>query len=181
MNIFVLDKNPEISAQSLDDIRLKRLCFECLEMLSMALEAKKLSLIYPYRHEQYNHPVSRWVRLNEPNYMWTLAYGISLCNEYVYRFGVNNEYAPYYLKILALTKVKTPLDLDSMVFRNSTINHKHIKDVIQAYKLHYEWKLKSFDKKLPKTWTKREPPKWLVNLCTDLVTKPETYIFYLPF
>lgn len=181
MNIFVLDRNPVIAAQSLDDVRLERLCFECLEMLSMYFHINKgISNIFKYREHQLEHPVSVWIRKDIKHYNWALAYGVSLCNEYLYRFGINNKYAKYYVEILKYTPVQLPID-ENLKFRNSTINYKHVKDIVLAYKYHYAWKLKESDIKIPKYWTKRELPQWLIDLVKDLFTNSEKYIIHLAF
>lgn len=175
MNIFITSKNPVEAAQNLDDVRLERLCFECLEMLSMAILSRFNIKIFEYRERHLLHPVSIWIRTKEDNYNWALAHGIALCKEYLYRFGYTNKYHKYYRRIIGLTPVQEPVNID-LKFRNSTIKFKHIDNVVEAYRLHYAWKLKYSDKYKPKKWTKRQAPSWLKTQLSDIFYTSEQFI-----
>lgn len=176
MNIFVLDKDPMKCAESLDDVRLKRLAFENLEMISMAVYLHIGKLYFPYRSEHLNHPVAVWVRSDLKNLQWALRYGLECCNEYKYRFNRSIEYFRPYFKLQI--ELGFPPDTSSkVIFRNSTIKFKHISDITQAYRLHYKWKLTTQDKIIPKTFTKRPAPEWLkVLLSEDMFEDYTKYI-----
>lgn len=41
----------------------------------------------PYKKTHINHPISKWCRESLENYLWTVRYGLTLCEEYTHRYG----------------------------------------------------------------------------------------------
>jgi hypothetical protein len=112
MNIFVLDKNPEIAAKYHCDKHVLKMILESGQMLSTAhwmawLDRLGKSLkdfrimrdaqdyLYknvpehkqpPWKMTHVNHPCSIWSRDTFENYMWHSDLGLYLCREYTFRY-----------------------------------------------------------------------------------------------
>jgi len=96
MNIFYLDKDPEIAAQMMCDKHVVKMILESAQMLSTAW--REYSSEYSDEHELYktahlNHPCSIWVRLARENYRWLYKHFIALCEEYTHRYGKSHASA----------------------------------------------------------------------------------------
>lgn len=163
MQIFLLYNNYRLSAVSLDDKRLNKQIIELGQILSTAIWIENCDIaetlyaegkIYLPTHE--NHPVVR----NCKHYFKAANYYFQhLLVEYKYRFSKNHKcdsivdrywtdtfWDHYYLFNKYIEKP----------FGNHTTNHKHIKDVNEAYRLCLAEKWKN-DKIVPK-WTNRPVP-----------------------
>ena len=101
MNIFVLDKDPIVAAQTQCDKHVVKMIIECAQMLSAAVDVnykfhlrgdatKKPSEIlglpgYPPAHVK--HPCTMWVIESLSNYKWLIKHMRALCMEYTRRYG----------------------------------------------------------------------------------------------
>ena len=96
MNIFYVDEDPAIAAQSLCDVHIRKMIIESCQMLSNCYTVLHLCVaprtqkdtIRRYSH--LGHPCSKWVRKSQDNYKWLLAHSQELAKEYHYRFGRNH-------------------------------------------------------------------------------------------
>ena len=91
MNIFYLDRNPEIAAQMMCDKHVVKMILESAQMLSTAHRvldgdgyANKYGL---YKSTHKNHPSAIWARTNGENYVWLWNNFDALRSEYSYRYG----------------------------------------------------------------------------------------------
>ena len=99
MNIFILDKNPEIAARMHCDKHIPKMCVEAAQMLASALRThgatdKQMPLTKsgtPYKGGYKHHPCTVWASTNFGNFHWLLVHGTALCYEYQKRF--NKEHA----------------------------------------------------------------------------------------
>ena len=80
MTIFVLDKDPVISAQMHMDKHVVKMPLETAQMLSTICGG-------PYKPTHRNHPCTIWARSTKSNYSWLVELGIALCKEYTHRYG----------------------------------------------------------------------------------------------
>lgn len=107
MNIFYLDKSPELSAQFHNDKHVVKMIIEYAQLLSTAhrvLDGKMYfeksknnrnikryllknneGILYKATHT--NHPSAIWVRQSSKHYEFLLQMFISLCNEYTLRYN----------------------------------------------------------------------------------------------
>ena len=109
MNLFILDKNPQIAAQYHCDIHCSKMCLETAQLLSTAhrvldgrvtrglskngrkqtiyklTDTIKDELLYKATH--VNHPSSVWVRESVENYSWAYKLFMYLSNEYEKRYN----------------------------------------------------------------------------------------------
>jgi len=96
MNLFACDLNPVKAAQCLPDKHVVKMCIENAQMLAVALGPKhgygwgqirkKDGTPYSER-SHFNHPSTVWVRSSYNNTAWAIVHGLSLCSEYMFRYG----------------------------------------------------------------------------------------------
>ncbi len=90
MNIFVLDRNPEIAAQQQCDKHVVKMILESAQMLCTAhreLDGDHCDRLGFYRSTHKNHPCAKWVRESMHNYRWLWIHMMALGEEYTYRYG----------------------------------------------------------------------------------------------
>lgn len=160
MNIFFLHWNPEIAAKYHCDKHVVKMILETAQMLYSVHWVLELDLpdnAYKLAHK--NHPCSIWARTSLSNYLWLCSLGLSLCNEYTFRYDkihktqshiewLFNNPPKFEITNLTLPALAMPLEFKS-------------KDIIKSYRLFYiESKLK--DRKIV-NYSKREWPKFLLN------------------
>ena len=91
MNIFYLDRDPEIAAQMHCDKHVVKMILESAQMLSTAhrvLDGDEIADskgLYKMAHK--NHPCTIWARTNSENYEWLWNLYDHLMKEYTYRYG----------------------------------------------------------------------------------------------
>lgn len=91
MNIFFVDNNPEIAAESLIDIHVNKMIVETAQLLANCYSLKELEYaprtqtgnIRGYSH--INHPCTKWVKESSANFTWLVLHGLKLCREKIYR------------------------------------------------------------------------------------------------
>ena len=91
MNIFVLDKEPNIAAKYHCDKHVVKMITESAQMLSTVhhmcgipdtMDANEI-----YLKAHVNHPCTIWVRKTIDNYNWLVTLGLCLCEEYTWRYS----------------------------------------------------------------------------------------------
>lgn len=154
MNIFVTSMCPIESARVLDDKRVIKMTLESTQLLSNVLHS--IDNNGPYKKTHWNHPCSIWAKESKLNYIWLLMHFKALCNEYTFRYNKTHK-CEQLLNLFQLYVNKLNTEKES-TFINCTTNHKHVKNVFDAYKLELNLKWKN-DKKIP-NWTNRTRPNW---------------------
>ena len=87
MNIFFLDKTPELSAEMLCDKHIPKMLLESAQMLSTALHSHTMGISTGIYKEAYpNHPMTKWVGFNRDNFNWALENAMWIDEEYKTRF-----------------------------------------------------------------------------------------------
>lgn len=108
MNIFYLDKNPEICATMHCDKHVVKMIIEYAQLLSTAHRVidgiktvtqtsnkrKYTRYVLPdslnsilYKSTMINHPSAQWVRKSAENYEYLYKLWKALCDEYTHRYG----------------------------------------------------------------------------------------------
>jgi hypothetical protein len=108
MNIFIIDENPVVAAQSQCDKHVVKMIVESAQMLSTVhrmvdgimerrpsksgsmlqyfkLDDDREDILYKACH--FNHPSTVWTRESCCNYSWHYEHFVALCDEYTYRYG----------------------------------------------------------------------------------------------
>ncbi|KYQ93167.1 hypothetical protein DLAC_05801 [Tieghemostelium lacteum] len=95
MNLFVLDKNTKTSVRYHCDKHVVKLILEAIQMLYCAFHIldegnddwKKSAPSTYMKLTHKNHPINKWVRLNDKTYDYTLEYASELLQEYTLRYS----------------------------------------------------------------------------------------------
>lgn len=164
MNLFVTSTSPALAAQSLCNIRLRKMILETAQLLCTELRRRGADYM-PYRPTHPQHPVTLSLR-NDGVLLWVEEYFIELHNEYVYRFAKpHKSFVDCYHKIdMAIgkycnLKASTNFNKFANCARNDgkgiDYTYKPLTEAYQAY-LRARWATDT----RPPTWTNRGAPAW---------------------
>lgn len=155
MNIFVLDAEPEASAEQHCDSHVVKMVLEATQMLSTAHHALdgERAMAGIYRPTHPNHPCSKFVRTNSWSYDWTLRYALALSREYTRRYGKVHACAEK-LRLLGTHPANIPTDRTPVQFAQAMPDEFKGPDAVAAYRRYYETK-SHFAK-----WRHGPTPKW---------------------
>ena len=87
MNIFHLDKDPEICAVYHCDKHVVKMILETAQMLSTAWRQSDTPPALAYKEAYLNHPMTKWVRETQYNYLWSYELFRELQAEYKHRYN----------------------------------------------------------------------------------------------
>ena len=162
MNIFVLDKTPEIAAKYHSDQHVVKMILESAQMACTTYHL--FGLDAPYRMTHANHPCTQWVRESRSNYLWLYRLAYSLNEEYKFRFrkAVNHKswdvFATLHREkygLLEETKFQRPLT-SLTNFAQAMPEQYRSDDGIEAYRRYYALA------KIPNArYTFRNVPYWV--------------------
>ena len=179
MNIFYVDSNPTIAAQSMVDRHVVKMILETAQLLSTAhrvldgvqtegksksgRKSKKWSLpndddniMYSATH--VNHPSAVWARQSTNNYIWLYNHLLALGAEYSHR------YSRTHITISKLSAILSnpPKNLTKQEFTKmpSCMDTSYIvsEDPVENYRNYYNKGKRSLFR-----WTKRNPPNWALG------------------
>ncbi|MFA6613180.1 MAG: pyrimidine dimer DNA glycosylase/endonuclease V [Endomicrobiia bacterium] len=85
MNIFVLDKNPNLAAQFQCDKHICKMIIESCQILCSVFYHNS-EIVPPYKLTHSNHPCCKWSRESLGNFNWLLKHTKSLLEEYNVRY-----------------------------------------------------------------------------------------------
>jgi hypothetical protein len=157
MNIFVVDQDPVVCAQALDDLRLNKMIIETAQLLSTAMRYYGYTGNDIYKSTHINHPCAVWARMTTSNYKWLYSYLEALGDEYYMRRCKVHK---------TISDLRNPLIFGYglmpsgylTTFTNCSLYKDQ--DVFEAYKstLINKW---NNDKYTPK-WTNTSKPTWYI-------------------
>jgi len=161
MNIFILDEDPAIAAQSLADQHINKMIVEHCQLLATAHDKS----ISPYKHTHINHPCAKWVRKSFANYVWLVeCTGELLCErshrwpdrkihktDAVWRWYAENAH-------LANCEIIYPMT----PFAQAMPDMFKGDDAVAAYRAYYKAR-KMLLRNKPAAWTNRDKPAWLLT------------------
>jgi len=190
MNIFYLDKNPQVCAQYHVDKHTTKMVLEYAQLLSTAhrvldgvlttglsqsgrkrqlyiLNDDLDKILYSATH--VNHPSAIWCRESAANYMWLAELLEECCKEYTYRYGkVHKVEASGLMQTL---KNNFPKNISDKPFTEPTPampdDVKVPGDSIKSYHNYYlrnKGHLWSWKGKI----NSREVPNWLDSMCQSI-------------
>jgi hypothetical protein len=163
MNIFFLDQDPIIAAQSLHDVHLRKMILESAQLLCSAHHLLNSSLdrskLYKLTHK--NHPMSIWVRTSYGNYEWLIEYSNELINEFQFRFDKSHKTSSV-IKYLS-TDCGQMFSSKEYTDPPFCMPEKYIgTDLIESYRDYYSGeKMKDKNGKDISKYTRRTPPEFL--------------------
>ncbi len=162
MNLFVTSLSPTLAAQSLCDIRLRKMILETAQLLCTELRRRGADYM-PYKSTHPMHPVTLSLR-NDATLLWVEEYFGELHKEYKFRFNKNHKsYVDCWLKIKYAMLHYVNLKASNAIFTNCARNdslgldysHWEITEAYQAY-LTARWTRDT----RPPCWTNRGAPKF---------------------
>lgn len=150
MNIFALDYCPLTAAKYHNNKHVVKQILETTQLLSTANIINGVS--GPYKVTHLNHPVSKWVRETEGNYLWSLQLGLALCQEYTLRYGKKHKCEDI---LKNLNKIKLPSG--NTQFALAMPDDCKTNDPVESYRIYYI----KYKNHLA-SWKNREKPFWYV-------------------
>jgi len=95
VNIFFVDENPVVAAQSLCDKHQGKMLVESVQMMVSALrrhgatdaDVPLTAKGTPHKGGYANHPSTRWVGDSLSNFTWLFDHSVALADEFALRFG----------------------------------------------------------------------------------------------
>jgi len=159
MNIFSSDSSPWLSAQALDDKRVRKMLLETAQILCTVLNSRGHQT--PYKNSHAGNAITLWAAADDRNLYWLLQHGVALSLEYDYRWPDRTHKSQAVIEqIIPLIKRKRR-DPDHFVNRASHsklgLDFTHL-PTHQAYRQYLSARWKG-DKRAP-IWTKRGAPSW---------------------
>ena len=139
MNLFILDTDPIIAAQSVCDKHVVKMILETAQMLSCAhhvLDPTNPLNLLLYKRTHENHPCTKWVRESATNYLWTYMLFTAQCDEYTHRYNKVHLTDSKYRSILLTPPVNIPCDKLTS-FALAMPEQYHNDDPVQAYRDYY--------------------------------------------
>jgi hypothetical protein len=175
MNIFFLDKDPVIAAQSQFDIHVNKMMIESAQLLSTAHHVLQSDinnkLIYKATHK--NHPMSKWVYEYVGNYEWLLAHAQALADEFKYRRKKDHKTMETIVNLhYDISKFYPSCDKELLMWGNHTVTtpplcmfDQYKKEcVIESYREFYKNAKLKDSRGIPMNiFTRRKPPEWLLD------------------
>ena len=157
MNIFYLDRDPEIAAQMLCDKHVVKMILESAQIMSTSHRvcgsndyADEVGL---YKLTHMNHPSCKWARADRQNYMWLYKHMVALTKEYTYRYDKHHaieRLVPIGLREAFKNSFKTYTDPPQCM-----PDHCKNEDTVSAYQTYYIIEKSKFA-----TWKRRNTPEW---------------------
>lgn len=176
MNIFFLDKDPQLAAEYHHDKHVVKMILETAQLLSTAhrvidgaqyidqstgrkikrwkMDDSSIDDVM-YKATHMNHPSNVWARESKDNYMWLYRLFINLCHEYTHRYG--KVHATYNKLAFILSRPPKNIKDIGMINMPQAMpdEYKNV-DSVAAYRAYYRGAKKDQSK-----YTKREVPDWL--------------------
>ena len=177
MNIFILDKSPNLAAQYHCDKHVVKMILEAAQLLSTAhrvmdghifhavspkgRKLKRWKLLDERQHLIYqathvNHPCAKWVREGVLNYNWLHDHLMCLLDEYEYRYEKQHKVKG----TLSLLLSSPPHALQNWEWTEPALampeNFVVDNDPVESYRNYYREAKSHLH-----SWKKRGPPGWL--------------------
>lgn len=156
MNIFYIDRDPDLAAQYHYNSHVVKMILESAQLLSTChhiLDGFKENI---YRPAHTNHPCTLWSRTSRYNYEWLYRLYISLCKEYTFRFKKIHK-SESLKNFLSIPPQNIPLFEFTMPYQAMPDEYRH-PDSLVAYRNYYKIGKKHLSK-----YTKRDMPSWLIS------------------
>jgi hypothetical protein len=153
MNIFILDADAKKSSEYYVDKHIVKMPLETAQLLCTS-HCENSSFIPPYKKTHVNHPCNVWLRESITNYRWLVELGLSICDEYEFRYGRVHKCK----EVILWCKENEPNlpNVDLTPFALAMPNEYKRTSAIESYRTYYA---------LAKThlfsWKKRSTPTWL--------------------
>jgi uncharacterized protein YbaA (DUF1428 family) len=162
MNIFVLHKDPIVSARMHCDKHVPKMVVELYQQIGSALRRYGATDDVmpttkggtPLKGGYHNHPCTRWVGDSRDNFRWAVQHGLALCEEFKLRYN-----KPHYCEdgIRMMGELADLIPQGELTdFAQAMPNECRQPNVVLAYRIYYKVDKSRFAK-----WERgREAPSW---------------------
>lgn len=168
MNIFFVDEDPVLAAQSLVDQHVNKMVTETAQVLSNGYTLDRLSKDdvpttksgRSRKHSYPHHGCCKWAVFSKENWLWVVNHGLALEDERIYR-GMNPHFSAIFIRWCANN---TP-NFDRYSFSIPYLampEERRCNDPVKSYRDYYNIE-KYRQSTLKKKWTRRQPPKWWIH------------------
>jgi hypothetical protein len=180
MNIFVVDKNPRVAAQSLCDKHVVKMIVESGQMLSTAHRVLDGVMYHemtkgdrPRRIKRWrlnderekhlwkasfiNHPCTKWTMETAENYRWHVSHAFALCKEYTYRYGKRHK-SQDLIEFLTLRFPNNIKQKELTDFALAMPDEYKCEDAVESYRNYYNGA-----KTKIAAWNHSEQPDWFIG------------------
>ena len=155
MNIFFLDRKPDIAAQMMHDKHVVKMILETAQILSTVVHQYRANVEGLYKPTHENHPCVLWAGKSLEHFWWLYEHGSALCWEYAYRYGKDHKSSAIIAKA-ALEMQPTTWGWNTMEEPPQAMpdEFKVPGDAVQAYRNYY------LGRKVEQSrWTRRPVPE----------------------
>ena len=146
MNIFILDRDPLVSAQYHADKHCGKMILESAQMLSTVLGG-------PYRPTHQKHPCTLWVAKSRQNAVWLCTLAMGLNAEWRDRYGHTRNHKSWEVIAPLWEKTYTLPDEGLTPFILAMPDEYKTEDPVESYRAYY--RSKTFVK-----WERGPTPDW---------------------
>ncbi len=162
MNIFVLHKDPIVSATMHCDKHVPKMVVELYQQIGSALRRYGATDDVmpttkggtPLKGGYHNHPCTRWVGDSRDNFRWAVQHGLALCEEFKLRYN-----KPHYCEdgIRMMGELADLVPQGELTdFAQAMPDECRQPNVVLAYRIYYKVDKSRFAK-----WERgREAPSW---------------------
>jgi hypothetical protein len=156
MNIFFLDRDPQIAASLHSDQHVIKMALETAQILCSALHRHGIEARYKPTH--LHHPSVLWTGDSLSHWMWTRQLGLCLCAEYTFRWGKTHACQAV---IESMPNPPAIPDMGWIDPPQAMPDQYRMEESVLAYRAYYKGEKTVFPGKGPATWTKRARPDFL--------------------
>ena len=133
MNIFILDRDPLVSAQYHADKHCGKMILESAQMLSTVLGG-------PYRPTHQKHPCTLWVAKSRQNAVWLCTLAMGLNAEWRDRYGHTRNHKSWEVIAPLWEKTYTLPDEGLTPFILAMPDEYKTDDPVESYRAYYRSK-----------------------------------------
>lgn len=164
MNLFILDTDPNKSAEYHCDKHVVKMPTETAQMISFVYHDASLwqsqipACIMGFSKTHYKHPCSVWIRESKSNFIYACKLGLALYEEYQYRYDKPDKHQRCKNVFeFALNNVPNIQDIGLTPFALA-MDEKYIKhkSAVENYREYYK-----SGKQHLFTWKKRNKPNFI--------------------
>jgi len=155
MNIFILDTDVVKCAEYHVDKHCIKMILETTQLLNNASLAHNPDYDPVYKQTHQKHPASLWAQSSQQNFDWLNSLGLSLCDEYTYRYKKRHKCQAL---LEAFSSGSSRLKIPSQgltPFALCMPDQYKVSDAVESYRNYYR-----AEKAYIAKWTGRETPEW---------------------
>jgi hypothetical protein len=162
MNIFYLDRDPELAAKAHCDKHVVKMILESAQILCTVINERAGYQLTPYKSTHRNHPCTLWAGQRYENAKYLVDLARALDEEFRYRFNHEVSHKSWQMlediDIFNLIHIYLPREGVQSPPALAMPDEYRLADPVESYRLYYR-----LDKQHLLTYTKTERPSWLEN------------------